>query len=59
MTQLFLHFCNVAATFRICTFGKKNPHLKYVSSHFLTLAIEQHLVCFGLGVFLTFGLHCS
>jgi len=30
-------------------FGKKNPYLKDVSSHFLSLAIESHLVRFGLG----------
>jgi len=30
-------------------FGKKNPCIKYVSSHILTLSIELHLVRFGLG----------
>jgi len=30
-------------------FGKENLYLKYMSSHFLTLAIELHMVCFGLG----------
>jgi len=40
-------------------FGKKNPYLKYVSSHFLTLANELHLVSFGLGASFTFKLHCS
>jgi len=49
MTRLFLHFWNVAATFRIWSSGKKNPYLRYVSSHFLTLAIELHLVRFGFG----------
>jgi len=44
--------------FRIWSSGKKNPYLKYVSSHFLTLLVESHLVCFGLGAFHTFGLHC-
>jgi len=33
MTRLFLHFMNVAATFRIWSFGKRNPYLKNVSSH--------------------------
>ena len=47
MTRLFLHFLNVAATFRIWSSGKKNPYFKYVSSHFLTLAIELHVVRFG------------
>jgi len=49
MTRLFLHFWNAAATFRIWSSGKKNPHLKFVSSHFLILAIELHLVRFGSG----------
>jgi len=35
MTRLFLHFWNLAATVRIWSPGKKNPYLKYVSSHFL------------------------
>jgi len=35
MTRLFLHFWNLAATFRIWSSDKKNPYLKYVSSHFL------------------------
>ena len=39
MTPLFLHFWNLAVTFRIWSSGKKNPYLKYVSSHFLILAI--------------------
>jgi len=52
MTRLCLHFWNIAATFRIWSSGKKNPYLKYVSSHFLTLAIEFHLVRFGLGALL-------
>ena len=56
MTRLFLHFWNVSATFRI---WEKNPYLKYVSSHFLTLAIELHLVRFGLGASFTVELHCS
>jgi len=34
MTRLFLHFWNVAATFRIWSSGKKYPHLKYVFSLF-------------------------
>jgi len=40
MTRLFLHFWNVASTFRIWSSGKKNPYLKYVTSHHLTLANE-------------------
>jgi len=40
-------------------FGKKNPYLKYVLSHFLALAIELHLVRFRLGTSFTFELHCS
>jgi len=35
-------------------FRKKNLYLKHVSSHFLTLAIELHLVRFGLGASFTF-----
>ena len=58
-SRLFLHFWNLAATFRISSSGKKNPYLKYVSSHFLILAIELHLVHFGSGVSFTFELHCS
>ena len=42
-------------TFRIWSSGKKNPYVKYVSSHFLTLSIELHLVCFGLGASFAFG----
>jgi len=38
---------------------QKEPVSKYVSSHFLTLAIELHLVRFGLGASFTFELHCS
>jgi len=57
MTRLFLHFWNLAATFRIWSSGKKNPYLKY--AHFLILAIELHLVRFGLGASFTFELHCS
>jgi len=49
MTGLFLHFWNLSATFRIWSSGKKNPYLKYVSSHFLTLANDLHLVRFGVG----------
>jgi len=59
MIRLFLHFFNVAATFRIWSSGKKNHYLKYVSSHILTLAIELHLVRFGGGACFTFELHCS
>jgi len=59
MTHLVLHFFNLAATFRIWSSGKKNPHLKYVSSHFLILAIELHLVRFRSGPSFTFELHCS
>jgi len=59
MTWLFLHFWNVAATFRIWSSGKKNPYLKNVSSHFLTVAVALHLVRFGLGTSFTFELHCS
>jgi len=46
-----LHFWNVSATatFRIWSSGKENPYLKYVSSHFPTLAIELPLVLLGLG----------
>jgi len=49
MTRLFLYFWNLDATLRIWSSGKKNPFLKYVSPHFLTLAIELHLVHFGSG----------
>jgi len=59
MTRLFFHFFYVAATFRIWSSRKKNPHPKYVSSHLLTLAIESHLVRFGGGASFTFELHCS
>jgi len=52
MTRLFLHFWNVAATFRIWPSGKKNPYLKYVSS-LKYVAIELHLVRFGLGASFT------
>ena len=51
MTLLFLHFWNLAATFRIWSSGKKNLYLKYVSSHFLALAVELRLVHFGSGAF--------
>jgi len=47
---------NVGVTFRIWSSGKKNLYLKYVSSHFLTLAIELHLVRFGLGASFRFEL---
>ena len=40
-------------------FPKENPYLKCVSSHFLTSAVELHLVRFGLGASFTFELHCS
>jgi len=59
MTRLCLHFWSLAATFRIRSSGKKNMYLKYVSSHFLILAIELHLVCFGSGASFMFELHCS
>ena len=59
MIRFFLHFWNLAATFRIWSSGKKNPHLKYVPSHFFILAIELHLVRFGSGPSFTFELHCS
>jgi len=59
MTRLFLHFWNVAAAFRIGTSGNKNPYLKYVLSHFLSLTIELHLVRFRLNASFTFELHCS
>jgi len=59
MTRLFLHFWNLAATFRIWSSGKKNPYLKYVSSNFLILTIELRLVRFGSGASCTFELHCS
>jgi len=36
-----------------------NLYLKYVLSHFLTLAIELHLVRFDLGASFTFELNCS
>jgi len=49
MTGLFLHFWNLSATFKSWSSGKKNPYLKYVSSHFLTLANDLHLVRFGVG----------
>ena len=48
MNRLFLHFWNVSATFRIWSSGRKNPYLKYVSLHFLTLEIALHLVRIGL-----------
>ena len=56
MTRLFLHFWNISATFRI---WQKHSYLKYVPSHFLTLAIELHSVRFRLGASFTFELHCS
>jgi len=56
MTRLFLHYWNVSATFRI---WQKQCVSQYVSSHFLTLAIELHLVHFGLGASFTFELYCS
>jgi len=59
MARLFLHFWNFAVTFRIWSSGGKNPYLKYVSSHFLILEIELHLVRFGSGASYTFELHCS
>ena len=59
MMRLFLHFWNIVATFTIWSSGKNNSYLKYVSSHLLTLAIELHLVLFGLGASFTFELHCS
>jgi len=59
MTRLFLHFLNVAASFRTWPSGKKNPYLKYVPFHFVILAIELHLVSFGLSVSFTFELYCS
>jgi len=59
MTRLFLCFWNLAATFRIWSSGKKNLYLKYVSTLFLILAIELHLVRFGPGASFTFELHCS
>ena len=59
MARLFLHFWDVAATFRIWSSGKMNPYLKYVLPHFLSLAVELHLVRFGLGASFTFELHCS
>jgi len=40
-------------------FGKKNSYRKYVSSDFLTLAVELHLVRFGFGDSFAFELHCS
>jgi len=52
MTQLFLHFWNVPATFKIT---EKNPYLKWVSSHFLTLTVEVHLVRCGLDASFTFS----
>jgi len=55
-TRLSLHFWNVYAIFRI---WQKNVYLKYQSSHFLTLAIELHVVRFGLGASFKFELHCS
>jgi len=51
--------CIATATFWIWSSGKKNPYIKYVSSHFLTLAIEIHLVRFRLDASFTFELHCS
>jgi len=40
-------------------FGEKNTYLKYVSSQFVTLTTELHLVRFGLDASFTFELHCS
>jgi len=40
MTRLFLHLLNVAAAFKIWSFGKKDSYLKYESTHFLILAID-------------------
>jgi len=57
MTRLFLHFWNVDTTFRIWSSGKKKPYLKYVSSHFLTLANKLHLVRFGGGASFIFEQH--
>jgi len=59
MTRLFLQFSNIVATFRIWSSGKKTSYLEYVSSYFLTLAIELHLVRFGGGASFAFELHCS
>jgi len=59
MTRLFLHFLNVAVTFRISSSGKNNPYVKYVSSHFVTLAIEIHLAHFRGVASFTFELHYS
>jgi len=54
-----IFFLNLAATFRIWSSGRKNPYLKYVSSHFLILAIELHSVRFGSCASFPFELHCS
>jgi len=59
MARLFLHFWNLAATFRIWSSGKKNPYLKCVPSHFLIFTIELHLKRLGSGASFTFELHCS
>jgi len=40
-------------------FDKKNPYLKCMCRPISTLAIELHLVRFGLSTFFTFKLHCS
>ena len=38
---------------------KEPVYLKYVSTYFLTWAIELHLVRFGWGASFTFVIHCS
>jgi len=59
MTRLFLHFWNVAAIHsELGHPEKRTRYLKCVSSHILTLAIELHLVRFGLGASFTFEQHC-
>jgi len=57
MTRLFLHFWNVSAIYS--KFRKKNPYLKCVSSHFLTLTVELHSVRCGLDASFMLELHCS
>ena len=56
MTRLFLHFWNVSATFKI---SQKEPVSQMCVVPFSNLAVELHLVRFGLGASFTFELHCS
>jgi len=53
MTRLFLHFRKISATFRI---WQKEPVSQICVVPFLPLAMELHLVRFGLGASFTFEL---